>query len=207
MKITVLGASGRTGRLLVDELTRRGHDVTAVVRDANRAPQGARVITGDVRDPTVLERAVAGADAVVSALGPTGKDNDLHVAMASALVPALRAAGVRRYVGVGGAGLDVPGDRKRARDKLISRGVQLLAPSVVADKAAELAVWRDTDLDWTIVRPPRLVDGSATGRMEHDPHVSTTSIRLRRADLAVFLADVTEQGLYLRQAPFVATKA
>lgn len=205
MKITVLGASGRTGRMLVEELTRRGHDVTAVVRDATRASQGPHLVAGDARDPKVLEQALAGADAVISAVGPTGKKDNVHAAMAAALVPAMRAAGVRRYVGVGGAGMDVPGDRKRARDKLITRGVHLVAPSLVGDKNAELAVWRDTDLDWTIVRPPRLVDGPATGRVEHDPHTSTASVRLRRADLAAFLADITEQGLYVRQAPFVAT--
>ena len=77
--------------------------------------------------------------------------------------------------------------------------------AVVADKTAELAAWRDTDLDWTVVRPPRLGDGPATGRVEHDAHVSTRSTRMRRADLAGFLADVLEQGLYPRQAPFAAT--
>lgn len=204
MKITVLGATGRTGRPLVEELVRRGHHVTAVVRDPSRAPQGAVVVTGDVRDPAVLGQAVNGADAVVSALGPSGKDTDLHTTMIAGLLPAMRTAGVRRYVGVSGAGMDAPGDRKRARDKVISRAMRVFAKSMVGDKAAELAVWQGTDLDWTLVRPPRLVDGPATGRLEHDAHVSTTSTKLPREDLAVFLADVVEQGLYVRQAPFVA---
>lgn len=125
--------------------------------------------------------------------------------MASLLLPALRATGVRRYVGVGGAGMDAPGDRKRTRDRLISQGMRLFAGSMVADKSAELAMWQETDLDWTLVRPPRLVDGPTTGRIEHDPHVSTRSTQMRRADLAVFLTDVVEQDLYLRRAPFAAT--
>lgn len=205
MKVTVLGASGRTGRLLTEELTHRGHDVTVVVRDPATSPQSV-VVVGDVRDHSVLERATVGADAVVSTLGPSGTDADLHGTMVSLLVPAMRAAGVRRYVGVGGAGVDVPGDRKRLRDRLISRSMQLFAGSMVRDKTTELAVWQDTDLDWTFVRPPRLVDGPATGRVEHDPHVSTRSTRMRRADLAVFLADVVEQDLYRMQAPFAATR-
>ena len=78
---------------------------------------------------------------------------------------------------------------------------------MVADKTAELSLWQHTQMDWTLVRPPRLVDGPATGKVEHHPRISTRSTRMHRADLAVFLTDVLEQDLYLRQAPFAATTA
>ena len=80
-----------------------------------------------------------------------------------------------------------------------------VSPRQRARQTAELAVWQDTEADWTLVRPPRLVDGPATGRVDHDASVSTRSTVMRRGDLAVFLTDVLEQGLYCRQAPFVAT--
>lgn len=70
MNITVLGATGRTGRLLVEQLRERGHEVTAVVRDRARAPEGVHVVVGDVRDREVLVRALTGADAVASAPWP-----------------------------------------------------------------------------------------------------------------------------------------
>lgn len=205
MNITVLGATGRTGRPLVERLRERGHEVTAVVREPARAPEGTHVVVGDVRDRSVLVRALTGADAVVSALGPRGRGDDVHRALVARLIPAMQMTGVRRYVGVGGAGTDVPGDRKRPRDRVISRAMRLLGGAVVEDKTAELAAWRNSGLDWTVVRPPRLADGSATGRVEHDAHVSTRSTRMRRADLADFLVDVLEQDLYVRQAPFAAT--
>lgn len=205
MNVTVLGASGRTGRLLVQELLRRGHRVTALVRDPSRAPEGTRVVVGDSRDGEALRAALAGADAVVSALGPSGKDADLHRETVALLAPALRAAGVRRYVGISGAGVTAAGDRKRLRDRAISAAMGWFASSMVADKAAELAAWQDTGAEWTLVRPPRLLEGPATGRVEHDAHVSTRSTGMRRADLAVFLADVLDRGLYVRQAPFAAT--
>ena len=81
----------------------------------------------------------------------------------------------------------------------------LVARAMVADKTAELTLWQHTQMDWTLVRPPRLVEGPATGQVEHHPRISTRSTRMRRADLAVFLTDVLEQDLYLRQAPFAAT--
>lgn len=202
--VTVLGATGATGRLLVPALLRRGHDVAVVVRDPDRAPDATSVLVGDVRDRAVLAAAVSATDAVVSALGPVGRDRDLHLAMATTLAALMAEAGMRRYVGVSGAGMDAPGDRKRPRDRVISRLLQMLPGAAVADKAAELAVWQATDLDWTLVRPPRLTNTPATGRLEHDAHRSTRGVRLSRADLAEFLADVLEQDLYVRQVPFVA---
>ncbi len=206
MEVTVLGATGRTGALVTAELLRRGHRVTAVVRDAARAPAGAVPVVGDAADAAVLARAVTGAGAVVSALGPTGKDPELHRRVAAALVTAMTTAGVRRFIGVSGAGVDAPGDRKRPRDKVISALLRRLGGSAVPDKAGEMAAFRDSGLEWTFVRPPRLGDGPATGAVESDPHVSTRSTKMTRADLAVFVADVLERGLHVHQAPFAASR-
>jgi len=208
VKIAVIGATGRTGRPLVAELLRRGHTVTVLVRDPAKlgnTDQPVQMVTGDSRTRADLDRLVVGADAVVSALGPAAKETSLHTETATVLIEAMRAAGVRRFVGVSGAGIDVPGDQKSVSAKVISKAIQTLGGEVVKDKPAEHAVYAASDLAWTLVRPPRLVDGDATGRLEHDAHRSTKSTKITRADLAAFLADVVEQDLYERQAPFVAT--
>ncbi len=206
MKIAVLGAAGRTGRLVCAELTRRGHEVVAVVRDAARAPDRTTPVVGDVRDADTLRQALDGTGGVVSALGPSQGEKHLHATVAPALVAAMDAAGVQRLVGVSGAGVDAPGDRKRTRDKLISKAMATLGGAMVGDKSAELDTLSASDLKWTLVRPPRLTDGPATGDVEHDPHVSCRSTSMSRADLAIFVADVLEQSLYLRQAPFAASR-
>jgi putative NADH-flavin reductase len=209
MRVVVIGATGRTGRLVVAELLRRGHETTALVRDPNKLDQAlagrVRVVTGDSRGPTVLATLIEGADAVISALGPTNKETTLHRDTATALAAVMRTVGVRRFIGISGAGIDVPGDDKATRDKVISTLIRRLGGKVVADKPAEYRVWAASDLDWTLVRPPRLRDGPATGHIEHDAHRSTRSTTMTRGDLAVFLADVLDQGLYPRAAPFAAS--
>ncbi len=90
--------------------------------------------------------------------------------------------------------------------KLISRLIQTFGGDVVKDKLAEHRVYADSDIAWTLVRPPRLVDGAATGRVEHDAHRSTRSARVTRGDLAAFLVDCLERELYVGQAPFAATQ-
>ncbi len=204
MRIVVLGATGRTGRLVCAELDRRGHEVVSVVRDATRAPERTTPVVGDARDGDTLRRAFAGVDAVVSALGPVKGEKHVHATVAPALVAAMDVEGIRRFVGVSGAGVDARGDRKRTRDRLISAAMSTFGGAMVGDKAAELQVVADSDLEWTLVRPPRLTDGPASGDVEHDAHVSTRSTAITRADLAVFVADVLDQELHVRQAPFVA---
>ncbi|MGL5910783.1 MAG: NAD(P)-dependent oxidoreductase, partial [Phycicoccus sp.] len=205
-----IGATGRTGRHVLDTAVARGHQLSLLVRDPARLPESlapsVQVITGSATDRDAVGRLVKGAEAVVSALGPTAKEGDLHTRSAELLVDVLSRSGPTRFVGVTGAGIDVPGDRKSLRDKVISRAIQTFGGAVVADKPGEYRVFAASDLEWTLVRAPRLVDGVATGRtLEHDAHVSTRSTKLVRADLAAFLLDAVERGLYVRQAPFVAT--
>jgi putative NADH-flavin reductase len=157
VRVAVLGATGRTGRIVVDELLRRGHEVVALVRDRQAAglPAAAQTVSGDARDPSALGLLLEGAQAVVSALGPRRGDATLHREVAGLLVEALPAAGVRRFVGISGAGIDVPGDEKGLRDRVVSRTIQRLGGQAVHDKAVEHQVWAASGLDWTLVRPPR----------------------------------------------------
>ena len=207
MRVAVLGATGAIGRLVVAELVRRGHEVVALTRsEAASSLEGVRWVSGDARDPQAVRALVAGADVVVSALGPRRGDQTLHREVAPLLVAAMRSAGVRRFVGVSGAGIDVPGDRKSRRDRVISALIQRFGGQAVRDKAVERQVWAGSGLDWTLVRPPRLVDGPATGRVEHSAHRSPRRTSIPRADLAVFLADLVARRDYLQQAPLVAAR-
>jgi putative NADH-flavin reductase len=109
-KIAVIGAKGTIGTRIVDEALRRGHQVTAVVRDpaSYTAPEGVTVVAGDVLDPASVAKAAAGQDVLVSAVG--GGDGPGHLATiepaARSLVEGLRSLGAAapRLIAVGGAG-------------------------------------------------------------------------------------------------------
>ncbi|MCB0918837.1 MAG: NAD(P)H-binding protein [Actinobacteria bacterium] len=155
-------------------------------------------------DSTASTQLLVGADVVVSALGPTSKDSDLHTRTAAALIPAMQQAGVSRYVGISGAGIDVTGDQKGLRDKIISFLVQRLGAAMAADKAHEYRAWAASDRDWTLVRPPRLTDQPPTGKIYIHAHRPGPSSRIPRADLAHAVASIAESQQYRQQAPFVS---
>ena len=205
MRVAVLGATGATGRLLVDELVRRGHTVVALTRSPHAdGPDGVTWVVGNARDTDDLRALVGGADAVASALGPRRGDSTLHRDVAPVLIAEMRKAGVRRFVGISGAGIDVPGDHKSWRDRVVSALLQRLGGQTVRDKALERQAWADSGLDGTLVRAPRLVDGPPTGRVEHSAHSSPRRTSITRADLATFLADLVAGPDYVQQAPLVA---
>lgn len=208
MKITVLGGTGRTGRVLVPELLADGHEVTLLVRDPAKAQAfvgRAAVVVGDIRDSTSVARALAGAGAVASALGPVGKDTTLLRDTATMLTRAMADANVPRYVGISVAGLTLPGDRKRDRDKIISWLLNALGGELAKDKIVEHDIWHRSRLDWTLVRVPRLTDGPLS-EVDHDAHVSGRRTSLTRSNLARFIADTVSTGDHSRSAPFVSDR-
>lgn len=206
MRVAVLGGTGRSGTLIVTELLRRGHPVSALTRAGGTPalPEGVRVLPGDVRDPAALAELVAEQNAVCSALGQRRGDSTLNSDVAGLLVDAMRATSLRRFVGISGAGIAVAGDRKGLRDRTISALLRRFGGAEVQDKADEYAIWSRSGLDWTLVRPPRLVDGPATGRVDHAASTSPRRTAIARADLAAFVVDEIEQRRYVHAAPLVA---
>lgn len=202
MKLAVLGGSGRTGRLLVELALQQGHEVRALVRTPSAFPvthPNLVVEAGDATNAADIQRVVAGTDAVVSALGPVAGGHDV----CSRATANVLAAKVTRYLAVSGAGLDAPGDRKDLPGRVISKLVKLVSPAQFADKVRELELLLASDCAFTLVRPPRLVDGPRTGRfrvaLDNAP-----GTRLRRADLAAFLLSTATGATHVRQAPFIA---
>ncbi|WP_315638204.1 MULTISPECIES: NAD(P)-binding oxidoreductase [Microbacterium] len=177
------------------------------IRKSRSHPSSARRIAsgsaeGDSRDADAVARTLEGTAAMASALGPVGKDTTLLRDTARVLTAAMADAGINRYVGISVAGLTLPGDRKRPRDKVISWLLNRLGGELAKDKIAEYGAWERSGLDWTLVRVPRLVNGPLS-EVDVDPHVSGRRTTLTRANLARFIATAVADGGYKRMAPFV----
>ncbi|WP_313004545.1 NAD(P)-dependent oxidoreductase [Brevundimonas sp.] len=197
MKVTVLGASGRAGSEITRELARRGHQVTGVARNPARIPAGDGIsaVKGDATDAGALPALLKGADAVVSAIMFTDTDPDT-------LIAAVKAAGVPRYLVVGGAGsLDA------------APGLKVIDtpdfPDIYRAEAAAGGRFLDhlrqeVDLDWTFLSPSAVFDGDErTGqfRLGGDSLLSTADGRsaISFPDYAIAMADEIETPRHSRQ--------
>jgi putative NADH-flavin reductase len=192
MKLTVFGATGGTGLQVIEQGLAAGHDIRAVVRDPERlAPQrpGLEVVVADVMDPSAIEEAVAGRDAVISAIGSRNGRGPTTVCTDSArsIVTAMHRAGTQRLVVVSGTGPFDEGEGPGMRYVIKPIGRRFLKH--VFDDFVEMEkVVRASGLDWTIVRPPRLTDKPLTGnyRTRRDINMHR-NFAVSRADVAHLL--------------------
>jgi uncharacterized protein YbjT (DUF2867 family) len=209
MNITVFGATGGTGRHVVEQALDTGHRVVAVVRDPARLAvpprDGLTVATARLDDRAAVLRAVADADAVVDALGARGGGpTTFRADTARVVTSAMRDAGVRRLVVLSASGAHTTGDSLPVR-VLVKPVLGWFLRHQFADMRAMEDVVRASGLDWTIVLPPQLTDGPRTGKVRRRVGANVRgSYRIARADLATAvvaaLADEQVRGRTLSVA-------
>jgi len=207
--ILIVGATGALGRDVVEAALRDGHDTGALVRDPARAglPEAVELVAGDVLDPSSLRAAVDGREAVICALGTPSprRASTLLQDGTRNLVVAMEQAGVRRLVCVTLLGTGT----SRANASLIYRQVVLraLAP-MLADKQAQENVVRSSELDWTLVRPPRFTGRKPGGELRVIAEGQPGRVgHVVRADLAGFLLDCATENRHGRKAVAVGSSA
>jgi putative NADH-flavin reductase len=208
MNLAIFGATGRTGRHVVDQALAAGHAVKALVRDPARLPihhERLTLVPGDVLDADNVEQVIVGADAVVSVLGHTATSpKDVLTVATEHILAAMRKHHVRRLVSLTGAGVADPQDRPRLWNKAIAWLLARLQPELLADSERQAALIRRSDLDWVIVRVPRLTDQPRKGSYRVGMVGQGTGALIGRADAADFLMQQTVDTPYLRQAPMIS---
>ena len=208
MKLTIFGATGRAGVQLVAQALARGHTVTAFARSPQKLATYAgriEIVHGDVLDAAAVGRAVAGADAVLSVLGPTANRPDYQVTRGTEhILQAMKQHGVRRLVLAAGAGVADTHDEPRLFHKLINVLLKLFSRHVYEDMRRVVQLVRGSGVDWTIVRVPMLTDEPAKGQVRVGYVGKGMGSRLSRADMAAFMLDEVEGGEYVGKAPAVS---
>jgi putative NADH-flavin reductase len=213
MRTVVFGANGPTGRQLVDQALTAGHEVTAVTRRPGSIPArpGLTVVTADVTDPDAVGAAVAGSDAVLSALGvpPTPKPVTVYSRGAATIMDAMHRHGVKRLVTVSSSVMDPtwrPSGEfffNNVMDPLVNRRI---ARTAHEDMRRMEALIRASDLNWTIARPSGLFDHPAVTRYEVAEDVAD-GLFTARADLAAgMLAQLTDDRFVRRAMAVITTQ-
>jgi putative NADH-flavin reductase len=208
MRIFVIGATGATGQQIVERGLTQGHDITALVRNPDKFEmkhESLHVVKGDILDRGSLD-AVQQQDAVISSLG-TRKISLEPVTLLSEgtknLVRAMEQHGVKRLICITGLGAgDSKGHGGFLYDRLI---LPLILRRIYDDKNRQEAEVRQSNLDWTIVRPAALTDDPATG----DYRVMTdltgvTAGNISRVDVADFVLGQLTDDHYLYQTPLIS---
>jgi uncharacterized protein len=200
MKVVLYGATGNSGQRILQELTNRGHQVTAVARDTSKLSSTVTSVQDDLSSVDKIASIIAGADVVVSAYAPPPKDPDALLGVTEREIQAVKKAGKARLIVVGGAGL-----------LEVAPGVSLLASGylpaeylpIATSHERALAILKKSDVNWTYFSPAAyFVPGERTGKFR----LGTTNLiadekgdsRISLEDYAVALVDEIEKPAHER---------
>jgi len=207
MKVLVIGSNGPLGKEILKEALEAGLEITALVRHPENfkdAPQGIKIVQGDMMDIKSLEAILPGHDAVISAFGtklirtPTTLLSD----GTRNLVIAMLKSNVRRLICVTGIGAgESKGHGGFLYDKILE---PFLLHEIYEDKTRQEKVIQNSELDWTIVRPAILTNGKKTKKYKVVTDLKGFSAsKVSRADVADFLVKQLSDRAYLKQAPVI----
>ncbi|ESA36409.1 nadh-flavin reductase [Leptolyngbya sp. Heron Island J] len=205
MKLVVFGATGGTGRYVVEQALEQGHRVTAFTRTPVKLDMqhpNLKVVQGDVMDLPVVEQAVQGQEAVVCILG-SGQQlkSNIRSEGTQQIIRAMEHAGVQRFICQSTMGVGDSWGSLNFFWKYIMFG--FILRHVFADHKLQESYIQQSNLAWTIVRPGAFVDGDRTGQYRHGfPGADKTSqLKITRADVADFILQQLSTDAYLHQAP------
>lgn len=193
-KIIVFGATGDTGKQVVEQALQTEHQVTVVVRNPGAFTirhKSLDIVKGDVFQSQTFEDAIKGKDVVVSCLGVRKREpTTVYSKGVSNIIHAMQKENARRIICLSAGAVIVP-PKSSFLMKLVTKNIlQRLFKYMYADMRIMEKILRDTDLNWTVIRPPWLRDTKHTGkyRTAINEHLNNPS-KISRADLADFIVN------------------
>lgn len=207
-KIALFGGSGKTGQAFIPQALEAGHQIKALARTPAKITQQSphlTVIEGDVLVPEDVSRVIEDTDVVVSLFGQVkGSPKDVQTQGTEHIVEAMQQQGLKRIISLSGGGLPYEADQPKFPDKMIRFIMKVMVPQVLEDAKGHAEVLAQSDLDWTIVRGPRLTDDPFTGEYRVGWVGVNASTKVGRPDLAHFVLDLVDSSKYTEQMPMVS---
>ncbi len=205
LRILIIGATGGTGRQLVQQALDLGHQVTALVRKPDKLRiehPNLKVMKGDVLDYASIEAAMPGQSAVVCALGHKRWFYPTQILSEGTrnILRAMKACNVPRLICETSLGIGNAAGRGGLFNTFFV--IPFILPFYFWDKVRQEEIIAETDRDWVIVRPGHLTDGAARGKYRHDlnPGHFIVGPRIARADVADFMLKQLTEDDYLGSA-------
>lgn len=209
MKIVVFGATGHVGNLFVNQALNAGHDVVAYVRNPKKIrieDKKLSMVVGDLENTQKIDEAIKGADAVVSVVGPLGRQDTLIFAPAyESIIASMKKNGVKRLIALGTPSVPDAHDRFNFVFWALTFGVGLLIHHGYTDMKTLGQDIRESGLDWTIVRVPLLTNEPKKGKVTVGYFGNgVTNFRLSRSDFVDFLIQQLTNKTYIGKAPAIS---
>lgn len=208
LNVAILGGSGTVGRFLIQRVSDAGYPIRVLTRNPDKikpTDECMEIVQGDARDIASIRFLLQGCDVILNALGQRKErksEAPIFSAATDHVLTVMKESGVRRYILVRGFSIDAPGDHKDLRTRLISLLVRRVIHDQWTDWQKELDILLRSNLQWTLVRLPIVVDEPSLGPVQVDL-ASPPGKKISGYDLADFIVAQMTETTYVRKAPFV----
>lgn len=212
MKVTIFGATGFSGQSILAEVLKQGHEVTILVRDASKIPikhKNLTIVEGNVLDPQTVASVFHHEEAVIQCLGVGGKGDGNPTTFISdatkIIVEEMQNQKIKRLIAMSnlGAGNSIT-FQPWFFTKIILPYFMKWLKVIIEDKNRMEPIIMNSNLDWTIVRCPNIVDKPAKGTCNATLDGKGLKLSITLPDLSKFMVDQLKQTAFIKQAPSVS---
>jgi putative NADH-flavin reductase len=211
MKITILGSTGFVGKVLTKKAIAAGYQIKTLVRNPEKLKEikdKIEIIKGSVFESSSIELAIEGAEVVLSTIGPpTGKPCDpaQYEKAMNDIVRIMDKNGIKRYIHIGGA-VHKGGENEvwNFNRKFLRLFLTLFGKQILIAKHLEWEVLKSSDLDWTLIRPPRIANEPASENISVDEK-NLKNLKVSVEDLSDFILLQITSKEWIRKAPLISS--
>lgn len=212
MKVTIFGATGFSGQAILADSIKQGHEVTILVRDASKIPikhQNLTIVEGNVLNPQTVASVLHHQEAVIQCLGVSGKGDGKPTTFISdatkVIVDEMQNQKIKRLIAMSnvGAGNSIA-FQPWFFTKIILPYFMKWLKVIIEDKNRMEPIIMNSNLDWTIVRCPNIVDKPAKGTCNATLDGKGLKLSITLSDLSKFMVDQLKQTVFIKQAPSVS---
>ncbi|EEM89632.1 NADH-flavin reductase [Bacillus thuringiensis serovar vazensis] len=205
-KIAILGANGKAGKILVNEALEKGYQVKILTRNSTNTEkinENIETIIGDARNFSTIQDLLQGCSAVINAVGQPKNESYIFSTVTKHILEAMKESKIKRYILISGGSLNVTGDQKGIVNKIGATLFKLFLPKMMQDKYKELQIIQNSEVDWTIVRLPFVIEGNGIGNIK-ESLVDMPGIKIQNGDIAPFVIKQINSDRYVGKCPFIS---
>ncbi|MEK4694491.1 SDR family oxidoreductase [Bacillus sp. FSL M8-0063] len=205
-KIAILGANGKAGKFLVNEALEKGYQLKILTRNSNNMTitnENLETIIGDARDFSSIRELLQGCQAVINAVGQPKNESYIFSTVTKHILEAMKEFEIKRYILISGGSLDVTEDQKGIVNKIGATLFKAFLSKMMQDKYKELQTIQGSDVDWTIVRLPFVMEGKSIGNIK-ESLVDMPGIKIQNSDIAPFVIKQINSERYVGKCPFIS---
>ncbi len=205
-KIALIGGTGKAGSPVLNQLLRTGYTVKMLVRNPDKVKftdNRLDIVQGDAREISSIQTLLLGCHTVISTLGQPKGEQPIFNKSTSNILSTMKELDIKRYILITGMGVDAYGDSKSFKDKFKTIVLRSMFPAILSDKQREYETLLKSDIQWTLVRLPLIVEGYSTGNIKVDMK-HTPGSKIDSLDLAEFLVNQIIDTKNICKAPFIS---